>query len=386
MASEPPYRWEILTGEYPPQAGGVSDYTRQVARGLAARGAEVRVWAPSPAGDEGGGEAEPPGLSVHRAAGSWSRDDFRRIGRAIDRTAGPRQILVQFVPNLFGYRGMNPHLAPWLAGRRRAGDATRVMFHEVMYIVKPGDRPARRALAAVQRLLAARLLRSVDEVAVNTFVWEALLRPIDVARRAYVWCPVPSNIPVVDDPGGPLLGSFGTFARDVTGLLEAAMLPPLLSGPDRSAVLIGRGGERVAEDWLRRHPGLAGRLSATGPSDPGEVSRHLQACDLLIQPYPGGVAGKRGSIMAALAYGVPTVTTRPDRSEPIWVEAVATAPEGDGPAMVERAEALLADPAARARLGEAGALLYGRRFALEHTLDALASPGPTSSPTGPDRR
>src|SRR5207248_6476969 len=27
--------WHVLTGEYPPQPGGVSDYTRQVARGLA---------------------------------------------------------------------------------------------------------------------------------------------------------------------------------------------------------------------------------------------------------------------------------------------------------------------------------------------------------------
>jgi hypothetical protein len=26
-------RWHIITGEYPPQPGGVSDYTRLVARG-----------------------------------------------------------------------------------------------------------------------------------------------------------------------------------------------------------------------------------------------------------------------------------------------------------------------------------------------------------------
>ena len=30
--------WAILTGEYPPQPGGVSDYTLQVCRGLAAAG------------------------------------------------------------------------------------------------------------------------------------------------------------------------------------------------------------------------------------------------------------------------------------------------------------------------------------------------------------
>jgi hypothetical protein len=37
-------KWVILTGEYPPQP--VSDYTRQVAQGLAGAGDAVFVWAP----------------------------------------------------------------------------------------------------------------------------------------------------------------------------------------------------------------------------------------------------------------------------------------------------------------------------------------------------
>ena len=39
-------RWVILTGEYPPQPGGVSDYTRLVVEGLAAARDEVAVYAP----------------------------------------------------------------------------------------------------------------------------------------------------------------------------------------------------------------------------------------------------------------------------------------------------------------------------------------------------
>ena len=38
--------WQIITGEYPPQPGGVSDYTRIVANGLASAGDSVVVWAP----------------------------------------------------------------------------------------------------------------------------------------------------------------------------------------------------------------------------------------------------------------------------------------------------------------------------------------------------
>jgi hypothetical protein len=36
----------IITPEYPPQPGGVSDYTAQVATGLAEAGDEVQVWCP----------------------------------------------------------------------------------------------------------------------------------------------------------------------------------------------------------------------------------------------------------------------------------------------------------------------------------------------------
>ena len=51
-------RWVILTGEYPPQSGGVSDYTRLVVEGLAAVGDEVAVYAP-PQGI--GPDSAPPG-------------------------------------------------------------------------------------------------------------------------------------------------------------------------------------------------------------------------------------------------------------------------------------------------------------------------------------
>ena len=38
--------WHIITGEYPPNPGGVADYTQLVALGLAAHGDSVHVWAP----------------------------------------------------------------------------------------------------------------------------------------------------------------------------------------------------------------------------------------------------------------------------------------------------------------------------------------------------
>jgi hypothetical protein len=36
--------WRLVTGEYPPQHGGVGDYSAQLAAGLAREGHEVHVW------------------------------------------------------------------------------------------------------------------------------------------------------------------------------------------------------------------------------------------------------------------------------------------------------------------------------------------------------
>ena len=42
-------KWSILTGEYPPACGGVGDYTVMLAEALAASGADVSIFTPTPA-------------------------------------------------------------------------------------------------------------------------------------------------------------------------------------------------------------------------------------------------------------------------------------------------------------------------------------------------
>jgi hypothetical protein len=36
--------WHLITAEYPPQSGGISDYSHLIATGLAAEGETVHVW------------------------------------------------------------------------------------------------------------------------------------------------------------------------------------------------------------------------------------------------------------------------------------------------------------------------------------------------------
>lgn len=375
--------YHLITGEYPPAPGGVGDYSALLAAALGAAGAEVHVWT----GPADGPAVEAPGVVVHREPGRWSPAGLARLGAALDAFPGPRRLVVQYVPNAWGYKGLNVFFGRWLLRRRRAGDAIRVTFHEVSYTVEPGDPPARRALAAVHRVMARSVLAAAAAVDVTIPAWEERLRgfaPRD--RRPIAVRPVPSNVPVVTDPagvaavrrrvapgGGPVVGSFGSFA-DVVGELLAAALPPLLADrPGRVALLVGRKGDRLAARLVEAHPDLAGRVVATGGLSPDDASRHLQACDVLVQPYPDGVSGRRGSLMAGLAHGVAIATNAGHLTEPFWGEsaAVALAPSPDPAALVEAAERLLADPDLRARVGAAARALHDRRCAIGRAVEAL---------------
>src|SRR5258706_15654719 len=76
-------RWVLITGEYPPEPGGVSDYSRLVARGLAAAGDEVHVWAPA-ASQSLPGPSE-PGVAVHRLPGKFRRRGLENLDPSLNR-------------------------------------------------------------------------------------------------------------------------------------------------------------------------------------------------------------------------------------------------------------------------------------------------------------
>jgi glycosyltransferase involved in cell wall biosynthesis len=137
--------------------------------------------------------------------------------------------------------------------------------------------------------------------------------------------------------------------------------------------LLGRGGDTFAAQIIARNPVLEDRIIGPGDLDPQSLANHLAACDLLIQPYSEGATSRRGSLIAGLALGVPTVTTLGELSEDFWLPSRAAlfAPANDVAAMIELAEAALADVTLREELRARARDLYEARFAVGHTADAL---------------
>jgi glycosyltransferase involved in cell wall biosynthesis len=138
-------------------------------------------------------------------------------------------------------------------------------------------------------------------------------------------------------------------------------------------LLMGRGSKAMRDDLIGRCPELAGRLHATGTLPATELSRHLSACDVMLQPYVDGVSSRRTSVMVGLSHGVPIATTSGRLTESLWreSEAVALAPVEDVKALVKAAETLLSDAMIRRRMSEAARALYEERFDVKRTIATL---------------
>jgi glycosyltransferase involved in cell wall biosynthesis len=382
-------RWHLITGEYPPQPGGVSDYTRLLAHGLARAGDEVDVWAPAVPPEQSAG----PDVHVHRLPGPFGPRALWRLSAALRRQGRPFRLLVQYVPHMYGWKGMNLPLCLWL--RYASPVRPWVMFHEVAFPCARGQSLRHNVLGAVNRVMAALLLRAAERVFVSTPAWEPLLRRLAPDREPPIWLPVPSTVPLAVDPaaveavrrraacasGAVRIGHFGTFGEAIAAAV-GGLLPALLDAdPRRVGLLVGRGSREFAARLLAEYPRLAGRVYAAGEVTPEAAAAHLAACDLLLQPYPDGATGRRTTLMAGLALGVPVVTTRGPLTEPLWEEQrlAAMVPAGDAPALLAEAERLAANPDARRRLGERARAGYVRYFSLENTLQVLRGPAPAAA-------
>lgn len=371
--------WAIITGEYPPMPGGVADYTALIARGLNDRGARVDVWTSSHCKDP----LRQAGVNVQSLS-----DHFGRAGLAVlldqigELPIGTR-VLVQYVPHAFSARSMN---LPFCAAVAKLAQRFKVdvMFHEVA--MPMGRRlPIKWNIAgAVHRMMARMLVASADRVLASTAAWTPLLQPMCRKDQPILLCPVPSNIPQCEDStavealraehGTKMFGHFGTahdWVRDQ--LLHA--VEAILEDDAAKFVFIGRGSSTAGRWIADRLPHRRGRIVVTGPLGGEAVAAHISACSVMLIPFVDGVTTRRTSAMAALAAGVPLVTTRGELTEDIWTELAAACliPVDQTADLAKFALAIGGDEDVRGALGRCGKMVYDQHFSLARTLDTLCS-------------
>ena len=373
-----PTEWHIITCEYPPSSGGVSDYTFTLASALGAVG-PVHVWCPVSTGSA----PVARNVVVHAELRSFSRRELRRLGQRLDASHGPRRLFVQWVPQGYGYRSLNLGFALWLAGRaRRQRDQLDLMVHEPF--LPWSFNPLHFGGSLLHRAMLATASAKATRIWLSTQTWRDYVRPYVPSRTPIEWLPVPAPSIAADAitvkpmteahaPNvTPSVGHFGTHSSLVTRMLEPA-LDVLLERTRATVLLIGRDSDIFSDTFVRSRPHAATRVKATGVLTLDAAALEMRRCDVMVQPYPDGVTTRRTSTLAPLSLGLPVVTNTGHLTEAFWKDcgAVLLAPSADGRLVGESAAALLADAAGRASLATRARDFYDSRFAPRHAVAML---------------
>ncbi|MBN1814003.1 MAG: glycosyltransferase family 4 protein [Anaerolineae bacterium] len=368
----------LITGEYPPDQGGVGDFTRELGKGLAALGHDVHVIT---------GESPISNLQssipVHREIGDWSWGCWKRIRQVAQR----EQLDVLNVQFQTAAYGMHPaiHFVP----RHKGRPPVIVTFHDLKapYLF-PKAGPLR--WKSVQ-MLALR----ADGIVVTNIEDEIKIANRQSPIASLVRIPIGSNIaprlPGAYDrdvwrarwrigPDDLLLGYFG-FLNERKGDEDLVEVLAALVARGLAAHLIFIGGRvgtsdptNVAYakqvDHLIAERGLSKRVHYTEFVPPEEVSASLEAVDVCVLPYRDGVSLRHGSMHACLAHGRPIVTTQPAVETPEFRdgENMLLVPREDVAALADSVARLASDADLRARL-EKGAVTLAKEF----TWDRIAA-------------
>lgn len=177
--------------------------------------------------------------------------------------------------------------------------------------------------------------------------------PCRVLDGSLLKIPIGSNIPLSN--GGAvyerdLIMTFGQIRprKGIEQFIELARQSQAEGGAHRFLV-VGATLGRFRSYWEQLRAAARG-LSIEWRLDlePAEVARAIAGAAAAYLPFPDGASERRGTLLAVLGNGVPTVTTRGRYTPPALDECViyADAPERALP-MINR---LLADPSLRVRL------------------------------------
>jgi glycosyltransferase involved in cell wall biosynthesis len=292
----------------------------------------------------------------------------------------PDWLLLQFNQFSYGRWGLNPFLPRAIQEIRRRCPNLRVAWFAHEDFVPPTS--ARfMVMRTWQRAQFRALGRASDLVIFTIAPW---------AERYREWFPqatvthlaVGSNVPAAGSSYEEARARLGIAPSTlVAGVFGTIGLPKPISYLRRAAASVMEASEDAVVLYVGPHGAmLKAALGDLPMMDAGalpsaEVSTHLAAMDLHLTPFLDGVSTRRGSFMAGLEHGVPSVTTLGVHTDGVLRRAAGSAfaasPQGDARSFAARAAALAADPEARCRMRPAARKLYEEEFTFDRASNRL---------------
>ncbi|MGH3517706.1 MAG: glycosyltransferase family 4 protein [Haloechinothrix sp.] len=327
--------------------GGVQGHVVDLAKALLARGHQVSVLAPAAADSELPHFVHPAGRAVGIPYnGSVARLQFGPVSYA--------RVRRWIRDNDFDVLHLHEPIAPSLSllALKVADGPIVATFHT--------STTRSRTLSGFRSVLRPLLEKITARIAVS-----ALARRVQVEHLGGDAVEIPNGVdvpfyadaqPLAGYPrAGGTIGFVGRFTESRKGmsvLLDALrLIVPAL--PDLRLLVVGRG--EPDELIEQAGPDLAERIVLLGQADDATKARVLRSADVYCAPNLGGESF--GMILTeAMAAGAPVVASALDSFRRVLDDGRAgvLTPIGDAGALADALRALLADPARRAALSEAG--------------------------------
>lgn len=383
----------FITGEYPAMQGGVGDYTRQLSRALGALGVDVHVLTHA---DAGGDHLRAPATAFEPTVYPLIEQPGWQIWTHATRLTHelrPDVVHIQYQPAAYGLHGA-VNLLPWRLRLARSRPRLLTTFHDlrVPYLFPKAGPLRRQAVMALARGSdLAVLTNSADWLRLAGSSLAPRLRAIPIGSN--IACQPPAGYDRAQQraawgagPDDWLLGYFGFLNASKGGETLVRALAELVRA-GKPARLLMIGGQVGASDSTNQaylahiealigELGLGDRVRWTGFTADDQVSANLLAADCAVLPYREGASLRHGSLMAALAHGLPIISTqvseevrRAHLAQPVFplpehgVSALL-APRDDPAQLAAAVTELMADAVLRARLAAAAAEL-SRQFTWE---------------------
>lgn len=316
----------FVTGEYPTMQGGVGDYTRRLSQAMGLLGADVHVLTHA---DAGGDHLRAPAAAYEPTAyprlerHGWNL--WAHVRRMVEEVQ-PDVVHIQYQSAAYG---LHPavNLLPFRLHLLHKRLPVVVTFHDLKFpYLFPKAGPLRW-----QAVL--RLAKDADASVVTNPVDWARLRDAGLREKLRA-IPIGSNIRCDVVPGYNrtaqrakwgagektwLLAYFGFLNVNKGGETLISTLAELVRRR-MPAQLLMVGGKIGSSDptnaaYLQKVERMIGELDLgervhwTGFTSSNEVTANLLAADCAVLPYREGASLRHGSLMAALAHGLPIVST-----------------------------------------------------------------------------
>jgi len=376
----------IVCGSCPPMPCGIGDYTAHLAEALSQLGHEVTVVTSV--------GAQPPANGswrVYPQVERWNWHALPTILRIL-RDARVQAASIQYPTQQYGRDPMVNALPALI--QARLGVPVTATIHEFSTF---------RLLGRLRLALTARLSRAV--ITTDGANQALLARWTGRAASELALVPLASNLPCAPPEGyqraalrahlgaGPtsvVLAYLGFISpsKGLEDLLDAFALA-LAEAPELDLRLwLVASREPAAPRYAAYHAEIERRLERlngrervvwTGYLEAAQVSAHLLAADVAVLPFRDGASLRRGTLLAALAHGLPVVSTLGPGAAADGLgesQGLCLVPARDGQALARTVVGLARDGALRRDLaGRAAA--FGARFSwpavAEQTLAILES-------------